>query len=580
MCQFNYFKKICRIVVFIAANLIWQFINTAYAQIKSSEFPVYQSDTILFNGLTLSKPAHLAFDSSENALFISDPGKGSIYYFRKNTGDWKEIFKQRDAEPDFIALDQNLKIIYWTDRSDGSIWRANYDGSSGMRIFKNRKETPEYLFVDSPGTRLYYLANSAIQSINTVGEKPATVFSSKNFIISTITPSADKAGFIYLGIENNRDSRLNYNTIYLMDPSTRKNEPVVKNCTNVFTRIVQADNMLIWTGHDPGTIFFYDIQSEKIAHEIDVKHNVTDFVLDTGSGDLFFLAKKEKHLFVLSPIVADHSVTGTPIDKSSGKDSSLQELVPVSEIPVSQLVQDSLSRVEIVAIPKDTIETAGMVQLNDPDSNETVSEKHSPNTANYLRVHEIRIWLKSGLVLTMFLHDVDETDLYLLSTYYMSNEYPVLTGQKNLFKIPLSEVERIKIVQYFDIQTGEPDTNFIARKPLNSTSFIIYGGLGGLGLDLAILAAGGITFPFFTLAGGIGGLLVAAINNGQSTVSFRAKKVDKKTIEKNFRFKNGIREPEVKLLKNYIIKEITPSEIIRFSRNKALKSSQMTQSSQ
>jgi len=531
------------------------------AQIGQFKPLVLQLDTLLSKDLKLVKPAHLALDTVSSLLFVSDPGKGSVFMIDKISAQWKELFHQKGSKPDCIALDQNLKIIYWSDRSDGSIWRANYDGSSMMTITRKRHEIMGSLFLERSGSKLIYLDSKSmmVKSISTLGQNSTVLFSSKNFNIAAIAP-AEKEGFIYLAIESLENAAIDFRTIYFLDIVNRKSEPLIKNCTNDFSSIYSGNGLIVWTGKNPGKLYFYDLSQNKLINMIDLQHNLTDFVWDKNADEWVYLAEKEKLIFVLKgnkanekykePDLDKNDVTSIENDGNGMKTSPLTEIVTV----LDSVRNDSLiSGLKAEPVVKDT-------EYSEVKTNQMQTDQDVSSERIFLRIHEVRINLKSGNSLTMYLYKSDDKNLYLLSTYYMKYDYPRIFHQENLIVIPLEEIDRIRIDKSIVIEVNAATIGSVVIKPKNSKNNILYGGLAGLGVDLIALTVGAFTFPLFTLIGGGIGIVTVMANYDGFVSQFRAVKLKTKYVGQNVYFKNGIRDADIELLKSLSMKQIEPDQ--------------------
>lgn len=525
--------------------------------------PVLQLDTIQMKDLKLAKPAHLVLDTISRLLFVSDPGKGSVFMIDRKSAEWKEIFHQKGTKPDFIALDQNLKIIYWTDKSDGSIWRANYDGSSIMPITLKRNEVIEFLFLERSGKKLFYLDKKSmmVKSISTLGQNSAVVYSSKNFNIAALAP-AEKEGFIYLAIESLENANIDYKTIYSLDVGSRKSEPLVKNCTNSFSSLYCGNDQLVWTGHNPGKLYFYSLSQNKLKNPIDLQHNLTDFVWDKYADEWVYLAEKEKLIFVLKGNKVNQKHKETDLVKNDVT-SIENDGIGIKATQLTEIVsgQDSVRNDSLIT----SLKTEPVVKVTESLNEKPKQEKADQDVVSgkiFLRIHEIRVNLKSGNALTLYLYKSDDKYLYFLSSYYMKNDYPRLFDQENLFVIPMEEIDRIRINKSIDIEVNAATTGAVVFKPKNSKNYILYGGLAGLGADLIVLAAGAFSFPLFTLiGGGIGMVAVMADYDGYNS-QFRAVKLKTKYVGQNVYFKNGIRDADIQLLKSVSMKQIEPDQYL------------------
>ncbi len=290
------------------------------------------------------------------------------------------------------------------------------------------------------------------------------------------------------------------------------------------------------------------------------RSNLTDFVWDKNADEWVYLAEKEKLIFVLKgnkanekykePDLDKNDVTSIENDGNGMKTSPLTEIVTV----LDSVRNDSLiSGLKAEPVVKDT-------EYSEVKTNQMQTDQDVSSERIFLRIHEVRINLKSGNSLTMYLYKSDDKNLYLLSTYYMKYDYPRIFHQENLIVIPLEEIDRIRIDKSIVIEVNAATIGSVVIKPKNSKNNILYGGLAGLGVDLIALTVGAFTFPLFTLIGGGIGIVTVMANYDGFVSQFRAVKLKTKYVGQNVYFKNGIRDADIELLKSLSMKQIEPDQ--------------------
>lgn len=531
--------------------------SSILAQVNSLGNSGYGLDTIRFNDLKLIRPAHLAMDTIDQYVFVSDPGKGAVIMIDRKNVQWKEIFRQVGAKPDYIALDMDMKIVYWTDRSDGSIWRSNYNGSSAMPIYRKRNELMEFLLFDSSVNRLMYLDNKAmaIKSVTTLGTDPGVVFKSGKFDIKAMSLSSSN-GLLYIGIESLPGAKIGYKTISILDVKSRKSEPILPDCTNDFSRILVSRGKLLWTKSNPGRLVVYSLINSSGTTEIGLNHNPADFVWVEHTNELFYLTLKDKMIFVSSPknmkVSADSEVN------AAANQVALMDSVESPEI-------DSLNPLTGQTFPiqeqRDTFKVSGVDSLfSIAQKKDTIEAKSAPGESKgkqYFRIHEVRIKLKTGNVISMFLHDADDQYLYALSSNYLQYNYPKLTGQGDLFMIPINEVLELRILKSYYLEVDYNKPGKPGKKGNRSIPFVI-GGLLGFGADVLAIASGALIFPLGTILGGGIGMLVAIGNYDSYSTKFRAIVLHSKSMYYTIDLKKGNNSQNTQLIKSFAMVEFNP----------------------